>query len=278
MQKVKLLAGTNMPAIGFGTWQIVPNRKAKAAVLDALDAGYRLIDTAKIYGNEKGVGDAIHESGLAREGLFITTKLWKGEQGYDNALRAFETSLRLLGVDYLDLYLIHWPGGVGDRNESWRALTRLYEEGRARAIGVSNFTIKHLEQLKNISPITPAVNQIEFHPYLYKEQIELLDYCRTKGIVIEAYSPLAHGLINSEQDKGGSVLSSIGGKHGKLPAQIVLRWCVQHGAVPIPKTSSREHMHDNIDIFDFELTDQEMVEINNLSKGVRTCWDPNKIA
>lgn len=278
MKTLRLNTGANIPMVGFGTWEIVPNNRAKAAVSDALDAGYRLLDTAKVYGNEKGVGDAIRQTSVARKDIFLTTKLWQGEQGYTKALKAFETSLRLLGTDYVDLYLIHWPGGNGDRHESWRAFTEIQETGRAKAIGVSNFTVDHLRQLKKRSSVIPAVNQVEFHPYLYKAQTELLAYCAQEGIVVEAYSPLAHGLLRSGRFKSEPVFLEIGERYGKSSAQVVLRWCVQHGTVPLPKTTNREHMHDNIDIFDFELTPAEMTAINNLSDGTRVCWDPNRIA
>lgn len=277
MQTVKLNTGAEMPAIGLGTWEIVPNRKAKSAVLTALDAGYRLIDTAKIYGNEKGIGDGLSEASVERKDIFITTKLWQGEQGYDKAHKAFNTSLKLLGTGYIDLYLIHWPGGSGDRHESWRALTEIYGSGYAKAIGVSNFTVRHLEQLKQSSAVTPTVNQVEFHPYIYKQQGQLLEYCRTEGIVIEAYSPLAHGLIKNQHVKDPTVLAEIGARYGKSAAQVVLRWCVQHGTVPLPRSVNPEHTHDNIDIFDFELSSVEIEQINNLSDGTRTCWDPSNI-
>ncbi len=275
---MKLNTGAVMPTIGFGTWEIVPNGRAKTTILDALDAGYRLIDTAKIYGNEKGVGDAVHETSVRREDIFVTTKLWQGEQGYDSAHKAFNTSLRLLGLDYIDLYLIHWPGGRGDRHESWRAMTELYESGRSKAIGVSNFTVAHLQELKDSSDIIPAVNQIEFHPYLYDQQRQLLDYCREQGIIVQAYSPLVHGITDKGQFKDEAVLIQVGQNYGKSPAQVILRWCLQHGTVPLPKTTNPEHMHENIDVFDFELTASEMEQINHLSDDTRACWDPNKVA
>lgn len=261
-----------MPAIGFGTWLIVPNRKAKVAVLDALEAGYRLIDTAMVYGNEKGVGEAIDETHLERKSIFVTTKLWNHDQGYDKTFRAFSRSLELLGLDYVDLYLIHWPGN-DKRLESWRALTEIQASGRAKAIGVSNFTIAHLIELAKLSDAIPAVNQVELHPYVYADQKDLLAYCRQQGIVVEAYSPLAHG----QRFKNDPVLKSIAQKYGKSPAQVVLRWCLQHGTVPLPKSTNPEHMHDNLDVFDFELNAEEMGEINTLSDGTRTFWDPTKI-
>jgi diketogulonate reductase-like aldo/keto reductase len=261
----KLNTGADIPAIGFGTWKIVP---AKDAVLSALDAGYRLIDTARIYGNERGVGKAIRESGLDRSEIFVTTKLWNASQGYDSALAAFDKSLDRLGLDYVDLYLIHWPV-TGKRADSWRALEEIHASGRARAIGVSNYTVKHLEELLATSKVVPAVNQVEFHPFLYKEQAELLKFCSSKGILVEAYSPLAHG-----QRSDATTIPPIADKYGKSSAQVILRWCYQHGTLPLPKSKNPEHIASNLDIFDFELTTAEMKQIDGLSDGTRTCWDP----
>jgi diketogulonate reductase-like aldo/keto reductase len=271
MKAVKLNTGATMPAIGFGTWKIFPNGHAKKATLEALSAGYRHIDTARIYGNEKGVGQAVRESGIAREELFITTKLWNGDQGYDKALKAFDKSLGRLGMDYVDLYLMHWP--VPDkRQESWRAMEEMYKSGRARAIGVSNFLVRHLEELAAASNTVPAVNQVEFHPFLYEDLISLLDYCKQKGIVFEAYSPLAHGKVTDV-----TVLPAIAKKHGKSTAQIILRWCLQHGTVPLPKSTNPEHIKQNLEVFDFELTPAEMEQINDLSSGTRTAWNPENM-
>lgn len=268
MKNLKLNNAAAMPPIGFGTWQIFPNGRARQAVAAALKTGYRLIDTARIYGNEKGVGQAIRESGLDRSEVFLTTKLWNSNQGYEEAHVAFDASLQRLGLDYVDLYLIHWPVS-GKRLESWRALEEIYQSGRAKSIGVSNFTVRHLEELLAHSKVVPAVNQVEFHPFLYDEQVEILKFCASRGIVVEAYSPLAHGKITDEV-----VLPPIAKRHGKTPAQIMLRWCVQHGTVPLPKATKPEHINQNIDIFDFELSESEMHQINSLSDGTRTCWDP----
>jgi diketogulonate reductase-like aldo/keto reductase len=271
METVKLNTGAKMPAIGFGTWKIFPNGHAKKATLEALEAGYRHIDTARIYGNEKGVGQAIRESGIPREDIFVTTKLWNGDQGYDKSFKAFDKSLARLGMEYVDLYLMHWPVPE-KRLESWRAMTEMYKSGRAKAIGVSNFLIRHLEELLAASDTTPAVNQVEFHPFLYENLIGLLDYCKHKGIVFEAYSPLAHGKITDTK-----VLPVIAKKHGKSTAQVILRWCLQHGTVPLPKSTNPEHIKQNLEIFDFELTPQEMEQINDLSNGTRTSWNPEEI-
>lgn len=266
---IPLNDGRTIPPIGFGTWKIRPNFNAKSTVLHAIKCGYRLIDTATIYGNEKGVGAAIHESGLQRKELFVTTKLWNEDQGYDSALKAFDRSLHQLGLEYVDLYLIHWPVPE-KRLASWRALEEIYVSGKAKSIGVSNYTINHLEELKSVSNIIPAVNQIEFHPFLYKEQEELLRYCTEKGIAVEAYSPLAHG-----ERLNDPVISEIAKVHIKTNAQIMLRWASQHGTIPIPKSMNKNRIAENIKIFDFSLSELEMRRINNLSDGMRTCWDPN---
>ena len=268
---IVLNTGAQIPATGFGTWQILLNKRAKNAVMDALHAGYRLIDTAKIYGNEKGVGAAIRESGIEREKIFVTTKLWTGDQGYENALKALERSLNALGLDYIDLYLIHWPGS-DKRRDSWTALEEIYASGRAKAIGVSNYTVAHLEEIVDEFKITPAVNQIEFHPLIYHDQLGVLEYCKAKNIVVEAYSPLIQGNLSIP------LFDEIGKAHGKTAAQVVLRWCIQHDTIPIPKTSHLERMHENLDIFDFELSNDEMHAINSLSDGTRTTWDPTKVS
>lgn len=261
-----------IPSIGFGTWQLFPGKPTKQAVTAALDAGYRLIDTARIYANEGSVGKAIQASEIPRKDIFVTTKLWNASQGYDKAHRAFNNSLKRLRMDYVDLYLIHWPV-TGKRSESWRALGEIYDSGRAKNIGVSNYTVRHLEELLSKSKIVPAVNQIEFHPFLYNEQKELLAFSKRHGIVVEAYSPLAHG-----KKTDTTVLPEIAKKHKKSHAQIILRWCVQHGTVPLPKSGNPQHIRDNLDIFDFELTKTEMNQINDLSDGTRTCWNPTNMA
>ncbi len=268
---VNLNNGVKMPAIGFGTWQILLNGRAKKAVLTALDAGYRLFDTAKIYGNEKGVGSAIRESGINRENIFVTTKLWNSDQGYENTLKAFDKSLSRLGLDHIDLYLIHWPAGQ-KRIDSWHALEEIYKSGKARAIGVSNFTINHLEELFVKCTLRPMVNQIEFHPFLYSDQKELVKYCQKKGIVIEAYSPLAR----AERMKD-AVIERIANGHARTNAQVMLRWAIQHGTVPLPKSSHPGRINENLDVFDFELSSKEMESINALSSGTRTTWDPSDI-
>lgn len=264
----RLNTGADIPAIGFGTWQILLNKKTRRMVSEALDAGYRLIDTAMVYGNEKGVGEAVRTSAVPRADIFVTTKLWNFDQGYEQAIDAFDTSLARLGLEYIDLYLIHWPV-PGKRLESWRALEDIYKVGRAKAIGVSNYTIRHLEELLRDSSITPAVNQIEFHPYIFDEQKPLLDFCQKQGIVVEAYSPLAHA-ANMEDP----VIKDIAEETGRTYAQVLLRWAFQHNTIPLPKSSNIGRVRQNLDIFDFKLDDAQMKRLNGLSNGMRTCWDP----
>jgi diketogulonate reductase-like aldo/keto reductase len=263
-----LNTGAKTPRIGFGTWEISPESQAKVSVLAALEAGYRLIDTAKIYGNEAAVGQAIRDSGVPREDLFLTTKLWNDDQGYDKTLAACQVSLEKLGLDYLDLYLIHWPA-TSRRHDSWRAFERLVEEGTIKAAGVSNYTVDHLHQLQERSQLKPAVNQVEFHPFIYEQQQAVLDYCRDQDILIEAYSPISR--LSSMSCKP---IHDIAERHDKTQQQIVLRWCIQQGTQPLPRSTSPEHIRDNFQIFDFELSDDDMDTLNNLSDGERVTWDP----
>jgi diketogulonate reductase-like aldo/keto reductase len=268
---LKLNSGQAIPAIGFGTWQLSPDQ-AKESVLSALETGYRLIDTAKIYRNEQAVGEALKQSGVPREDIFITTKLWNSDQGFDSTLKAFDDSLGKLRLEYLDLYLIHWPGeGPQKRHDSWRAMEKLQKQGRVKAIGVSNFTVRHLKELNEVSDTIPAVNQIEFHPFIYNEQKELLEFCLDRGIVFEAYSPLAQGHLNDD------LLTLIGKKHGKSSSQVMLRWAVQKGTIPLPRSSNPSHIKQNLDIFDFELSDSEIGKIDDLSNGERQSWDPTNL-
>jgi diketogulonate reductase-like aldo/keto reductase len=257
-----------VPAIGFGTWQIGSDSETKEAVLHALGAGYRVIDTARIYGNEPGVGEAIRESGVPREDIFVTTKLWNDDQGYGSTLRACRVSLEKLGLDYLDLYLIHWPA-TSKRHDSWRAMGRLLSDGKIKAAGVSNFTIDHLQDLMKRSELLPAVNQVEFHPFIYEEQKALLKYCADQGIVAEAYSPL-HRLGQERVP----VIEKIARRHNKSPQQIVLRWCIQHGTLPLTRSTNPAHIDSNFDVFGFKLTKEDMKAIDALSDGERVTWDP----
>jgi len=268
MQTYTLNNGRRIPAIGFGTWEIRPAEKAKEMVMAALEVGYRIIDTAKIYGNEEGVGAAIRESGIPREDLFITTKLWNDDQGYDRTLQACAGSLEKLGLDYLDLYLIHWPA-TGKRHDSWRAFEKLYHEGTIKAAGVSNYTVDHLDELQTHSELVPAVNQVEFHPFIYEQQRAVLEYCQQRDILIEAYSPISRlGSVNPP------AVQEVAHRVGKSPQQLVLRWAIQQGALPLPRSTNPDHIQSNFEVFDFELTDEDMALLNKISDGERVTWDP----
>ncbi|MDB5181426.1 MAG: glyoxal reductase [Candidatus Saccharibacteria bacterium] len=260
--------GIKIPAIGFGTWEITPDEAAEKAVRTALEVGYRHIDTAKIYGNERGVGKAIRESGIPREELFVTTKLWNSDQPYDDAIRAIEDSLERLGTDYVDLYLIHWPQ-TGTRSDAWCALQDIYKSGKAKSIGVSNYTVRHLTELLESSDTVPMVNQVEFHPFIYDDQKELLVFCKERGILVEAYSPLSRHSKISEP-----MVEEIAMSVGKTPSQVLLRWCLQHGTVPLPRSQNPAHIKENYDIFDFVLTDDQMEILDGLSDGERVTWNP----
>ncbi|WP_214416672.1 aldo/keto reductase [Sphaerisporangium fuscum] len=262
--------GVRIPQLGFGVFQ-VPESETVAAVTTALEAGYRSIDTAAIYGNEEGVGEAIARSGLPRQELFVTTKLWNSEQGYDSTLNAFDASLAKLGLDYLDLYLIHWPTPAKDRYlETWRAFEKLYADGRVRAIGVSNFQPAHLRRLLDHGGVVPVINQVELHPNL--QQDELRAFHAEHAIVTEAWSPLAQGALLKDP-----VITSIADRLGKSPAQVILRWHLQLGNVVIPKSVTPERIRENIDVFDFALTDDDMAAIKPLDNGTRVGPDPDTL-
>ncbi|MEU3571978.1 aldo/keto reductase [Kitasatospora sp. NPDC036755] len=266
---VKLNNGVEIPQLGFGVFQ-VPDDETTAAVASALEAGYRSIDTAAIYGNETGVGRALAASGVARRDLFVTTKLWNADQGYDATLRAFDASLAKLGLDYADLYLIHWPTPARDLYlDSWRAIERLAEEGRIRAAGVSNFQPAHLQRLLNNSPLVPAVNQVELHPGL--QQAELRAFHAEHGIATEAWSPLAQGAVLSDP-----AITAIAERTGKSPAQVVLRWHLQLGNIVIPKSVTPARIRQNLDVFDFELTEQDMAAIAAGDRDLRTGPHPDQ--
>jgi diketogulonate reductase-like aldo/keto reductase len=263
--------GAPMPQLGFGVFQ-VPDDEAAGAVSTAIASGYRSIDTAAVYRNESGVGQGIAESDVAREDLFITTKLGNDDQGYDDALKAFDASLSRLGLDYVDLYLIHWPlPGVDRYIDTWRAFERIASEGRAKSIGVSNFQIPHLERLAAESEVTPALNQIELHPWL--TQVDLREYHREHGIATEAWSPLGKG----GRLLADPVLTDIAAAHGKSAAQVVLRWHLQVGNVVIPKSVTPSRIRDNIDVFDFALTDAEMARVEGLNRDTRLGPDPDRL-
>ncbi|MFJ6392318.1 aldo/keto reductase [Streptomyces sp. NPDC091972] len=259
-----------MPQLGFGVFQ-VPDEETTRAVADALAAGYRSIDTAAIYGNERGVGRALAASGLPREDLFITTKLWNDDQGKDNALAAFGASLDKLGLEYVDLYLIHWPAPARDRYvETYQVLEEILTSGRTRAIGVSNFRVPDLRRLQERTGVTPAVNQIELHPAL--QQNELRAFHAEHGIATEAWSPLAQGAVLEDEP-----IVRIAGSHGVSPAQVVLRWHLQTGNVVIPKSVTPERIRQNLDVFGFELSDADMDAIAGLDRGLRTGPDPSTL-
>ncbi len=263
---VRLNNGVEMPVLGLGVWQIPSGRATQQAVLLALQAGYRLIDTAKLYGNERDVGIAVKESGIPREDVFVTTKLWNRDHGYEAALRAFDESVTRLGLSYVDLYLIHWPV-PRLRDETWRAMERILKEGRARAVGVSNYTVRHLEELARTASVLPAVDQVEFSPFLYSE--DFLRHCRAAGIQAEAYSPLTKG-----QKLGHPLLRRIAAAQERSPAQVLIRWSLQHGLVVIPKSARRERIQENARAFDFELSAEEMRALDGLQQDYHTSWNP----
>jgi diketogulonate reductase-like aldo/keto reductase len=266
---VKLNNGVEMPWIGFGTFKSEPGKVTEQAVLWALEIGYRHVDTAAYYANEADVGRAVRASGIPRSQVFVTTKVWNGDQGYEQTLRAFEESSRKLDLGVIDLYLVHWPV-KGKFTDTWRAFEKLYADGRVRAIGVSNFKVHHLEELSKSSSLVPAVNQVEFHPFLL--QPELLAYDAAKGIRHEAWSPLTRG-----RSLDNPVVAGVAKAHGRTPAQVLLRWDLQHGVVTIPKSVHRERIAENAALFDFELTPEEMKAIDGLDTGTRIGPDPDTI-
>ncbi|MBN6189399.1 aldo/keto reductase [Aneurinibacillus sp. BA2021] len=259
--------GVRMPWLGLGVYKTQEGTEVETAVQAAIDVGYRSIDTAALYYNEAGVGRAVQACGVPREELFITTKVWNTNQGYESTLAAFEESRKKMGLSYLDLYLIHWP--VKEKyKDTWRALEKLYEEGAVRAIGVCNFHVHHLEDLLADARIVPMVNQVEFHPRL--TQKELLRFCRDKGIQLEAWSPLMRGRLLDDP-----VLTEIGEKYNKTTAQVIVRWDLQHEVVTIPKSVHPDRISANADVFDFELTSEEMERIDALNRNERSGQDPD---
>jgi len=260
--------GVEMPQLGYGVWQ-VPDDEAERAVATALEAGYRSIDTAAIYGNEAGTGKAVARSGIARKDLFVTTKLWNSDQGYDATLRAFDASLEKLGLEYIDLYLIHWPlPSRGKYIDTFKAFEKIYADGRAKAIGVSNFYPEHLEKLIDATSVIPAVNQIELHPHL--QQHAAREYHAEQGIATEAWSPLGQGRGLLEVP----AIIAIAQKHGRTPAQIVLRWHLQLGNVVIPKSVTPSRIKENIEVFDFSLDTEDLAAITALNEDRRLGPDP----
>ncbi|MBB4914242.1 aldo/keto reductase [Streptosporangium saharense] len=265
---IRLNNGVEIPQLGFGTYQIKP-AETKVAVLAALDVGYRHIDTAEMYGNEKQVGEAIRESGLDRGEVFVTSKLNNGFHAHDDALKAFDRTLEDLGFDYLDLFLIHWPlPAVGGFVETWRALEEIYGSGRARAIGVSNFQTSHLRRLLEETETVPAVNQVEAHPYLTQDEVRAFD--AEHDIATEAWSPIAQGKVLHDP-----TIIRIAERHSRTPAQVTLRWHIQRGDIVFPKSVNVERMEENFHIFDFDLSEEEMNEISALNRDERVGPDPD---
>ncbi len=262
----KLNSGVEMPLLGLGVYQTPPGKATEEAVKFALKIGYRHIDTASLYGNEESVGLAVRGSGVPRDQVFVTTKLWNSDHGYDSALRACEKSLRRLGIGYIDLYLIHWPVSQL-REESWKALLELQRRGSCRAIGVSNYTVRHLDELLEGSKVVPDVDQVEFNPFLYQE--ELLRFCKGKGIQLEAYSPLTRG----HRLRHPAVLE-VARTYSTSPAQIMIRWGLQHGLVVIPKSARPERIRENSEVFDFEISPADMSRLDSLGENLHTDWDP----
>lgn len=270
-KQVQLNNQLMMPRLGFGVYK-VPNEDVQEAVSVALESGYRALDTAQFYQNETGVGKAIKQARIAREDLFITTKVWNSHHGYERTMQAFEESLEKLQLDYIDLYLIHWPVPEQDKFiETYRALEELYKAGKVKAIGVSNFHIHHLERLAKETKIKPVVNQVECHPYL--QQQELKDYCKRNEIFLESWSPLYRGGAVLEEQ----VIQDIAQKHQKTAAQIILRWHVQEDSLIIPKSVTPSRIKENINIFDFELSIEEMKAIQKLDSNTRVGKDPDEM-
>ncbi|MDG4848692.1 aldo/keto reductase [Peribacillus frigoritolerans] len=268
-ETITLHNGVKMPQLGFGVFKVKNGNETVESVKKAVEVGYRAIDTAAIYENEEGVGQAIRECGVPREELFITSKVWNTEQGYDTTLKAFEDSLKRLGLEYLDLYLIHWPG-KDKYLETWRALEKLYKDGKVKSIGVSNFHIHHLENLLANSEVKPVVNQIELHPLL--TQVEIRDYCAKHEIKVESWSPLGRGNLLEEP-----TINHIAKKHGKSPAQVLIRWHLQHDLVVIPKSITPSRIKENAQVFDFSLSLNEMNQIDALNKNERFGSNPDEL-
>ena len=273
MGKVTLNNGLEMPLIGYGVFRVPEGDDLAEAVKTAIAKGYRSIDTAQVYRNEESVGrgirTAIDEGLVTREELFVTSKVWNDGLSYEETLAAYDSSLEKLGLDYLDLYLVHWPGIDTNYVDVYKALEKIYQDGRVRSIGVSNFHVHHLENLLKETSVVPVINQIEFHPHLTQEEVRA--FCKEKGIQVEAWSPLMNGSLLEE-----SLIQQLASKYGKTPAQIVLRYDVQYGVVTIPKTMTPARMTENLTVFDFVLTEEEMAQLDALNDGLRCGPDPEK--
>ena len=262
---IGLRDGDPIPVIGLGVYQTVPGEETQRAVLDALASGYRHIDTARIYDNEKDVGIALKKSELSRQDFFVTTKVWNTDQGYDKTQKACDASLKKLGLDYVDLYLVHWPVAKL-RKDTWRAMIELKKSGKARAIGVSNYMVKHLQELMD-SEVVPEVNQIELHPFLYPKDVT--DFCAEHGIVVEAYSPLTRGERIEDP-----AITKVAKKLGRTNAQVLVKWGLQHGWVSLPKSKRKARIVENADVFDFEISSEDMRDLDSLNEDLHTSWDP----
>ena len=266
--EITLNNGVRIPQLGFGVFQIKPSETVEAT-LRALEVGYRHIDTAEMYGNEKEVGEAVRRSGLPRGDVFVTSKLNNGKHAHADALAAFDRTLADLGFDYLDLFLIHWPlPKISDYVETWRAMEEIYASGRAKAVGVSNFQTAHLERVLEQSKLVPAVNQIEVHPYLTQDEVRTFD--AQHGIATEAWSPIAQGAVLDDP-----TVTSVAERVGRTPAQVVLRWHIQRGDIVFPKSVTPRRVQENFELFDFELSDQDMAMITGLNRNERTGFDPD---
>ncbi|MCE4066653.1 aldo/keto reductase [Chryseobacterium gleum] len=264
---VTLNNGVDIPALGFGVWQMDDQKECENAVIKAIQTGYRMIDTAAIYQNETAVGAAVKNSGVDRDELFITSKVWVQDHGYEKAKRAFQRTLDRLQMDYLDMYLIHWP--YGDFLGTWKALEELYQEGKIKAIGVCNFTVEKLEELKANSTVLPVINQIELHPVFQQKELQVYD--RENNIITQPWSPLGNGNANLLSNPD---LKAIAEKYGKTVAQVILRWHLQEGFVVIPKSVTPSRIEENFNVFDFELTEDEMNVVRSLDTGKRLFFDP----
>ena len=267
--KIELSNGVKIPWLGFGTYKIKDPQEAIKSVLTAIKTGYRSIDTAEFYENEEYVGQGIKDSGIKREEIFITTKLWNNHHGHDQCLKAFNTSIKKLGLDYVDLYLIHWPV-KGKIKETWKAFEKLYKDGKIRAIGVSNFLIHHLKEISESAEIQPMLNQVEFHPFLYQK--ELHEYCKKNNIQLEAWSPLVRARFFDNK-----ILQELSIKYKKSPAQILLRWDLDKEIVTIPKSTHKKRIIENADIFDFILEKEDILKLDNLNRNFRTGPDPDNV-
>ena len=269
MNNVKLNNGVEIPGLGLGLWKVTNQKDLDDAVKSALKSGYTHFDSAQKYDNEAMLGQALKEQGVDRKKIFITTKIWNNNFWPGDLEESFEQSLKNLQTDYIDLLLLHFPV-TETRRMAWTGLENLLRQDKVKAIGVSNYTIKHLEEMKRYFKILPAVNQVELHVFL--QQPELLKYCKEQGIVVEAYSPIAHG-----HGLDNKILIEIANKHSKSTAQIMVRWCLEVGTVPLPKSTNQDRIAENIDVFDFELDETDMAKLKLLDQDLRTCWDPTNV-